>query len=73
MGFLRFKGLMRSFCGISFLVNLITLNLALSRNGIFILIVSLCIFLFLRFIDWLQSWRDAVKIPIVMLSFPFLL
>ena len=70
MGFLRFKGLMRSFCGISFLVNLITLNLALSRNGIFILIVSLCIFLFLRFIDWLQSWRDAVKIPIVILSFP---
>ncbi|MEE2923667.1 MAG: O-antigen ligase family protein [bacterium] len=72
MGVLRFRGLVRYFCWISLIINLITLNLALSRNGIFILVVSLCTFAFFRFLDWLRSWKEAVKIPILILGFPVL-
>ena len=70
MGAIRFQGLTRYFCWVSLAINLVTLNLALSRNGIFILAVSLCFFMFFRFLEWLRSWRDAVRIPILILGLP---
>ena len=70
MGACRYIGLLRCYCWISFAVNLITLNLALSRNGIFILVVSICFFILFRFLEWLRNWRKAIRIPILILGFP---
>lgn len=70
MGFMRFRAHLKYFCLLGIVMNLLSIKLALSRNGIFILGVSLIIFMLIRFGDWLKYWRNAIRIPLILLSTP---
>jgi O-antigen ligase len=55
---------------VSIAANLLSLKLALSRNGMFILVVGLCVFLIFRFGSWMKDRRSSMRIPVVMVFLP---
>lgn len=57
----------------SIVTNLISLRLALSRNGMFIVGVSIFFLLCFRFLSWIKNRRQAWRIPLVLCFGPVLL
>lgn len=71
MGWFRYKTTgFRILCVVALCFNLLSLNLALSRNGIFIVGAACLFFLILRFFSWIKNRRLAMKIPLVFMSLP---
>jgi O-antigen ligase len=74
MGWVRFNHTgFRILCVLSGLINLLSLKLALSRNGIFLLGVAFLIFLLIRFTSWAKDRQSAMKIPLTILGIPLCL
>ena len=72
MGVFRYQNMMRYFCIFCAFANLLSIKLALSRNGIFIVLMTTVIFMIFRFIDWSTTWRKAVRIPVILVSAPII-
>ncbi|MCO4783770.1 MAG: O-antigen ligase family protein [Candidatus Cloacimonetes bacterium] len=71
MGYVRFARY-RLFFSIAILCNLLSLKLALSRNGMFILGVALGVFILFRFFEWIKDRRKSQLIPITLVFLPIL-
>ncbi|MBW7877095.1 MAG: O-antigen ligase family protein [Candidatus Cloacimonetes bacterium] len=54
------------------LASLFCIRLSLSRNGMLMVAVVVCVLLLLRFGTWILQRKNAVKIPIVMIFVPML-
>lgn len=71
MGWFRYKDShFRILCLLTGFANLLSLRLALSRNGIFLLGAALLCFLLIRFYSWAKDRKSAMKIPLVVLGLP---
>ncbi|MCJ8346301.1 O-antigen ligase family protein [bacterium] len=69
MGYVRFQR-HRLFFTIAILSNLLSLKLALSRNGMFILGVALSVFILFCFFEWIKDRRKSQLIPITIVFLP---
>jgi O-antigen ligase len=74
MAFSRYKHTgLRLIFGLCLLANFLSLRLALSRNGMFIVGVSVFFLLCFRFASWLRNRKKAWRIPLVLCFGPLIL